>query len=89
MSLHYPKSIAKAVSLAETTELALRRQEDPAGNQVHLEIRAGPHKTKIWGEAHGVVEAEEVAAVEVQWDLVDEGQEEEETEDDEEEVWGQ
>ena len=36
-----------------------------------------------------MVEAEEVAVVEVRWDLVDKGQGEEKIDDIEEEVWGQ
>ena len=31
VSLHYPKSIAQAVSLAETTELAVKASRRPAG----------------------------------------------------------
>ena len=62
VSLHYPKTIAKAVLLAETTEIAVKACVDPIGRRI-LAIRIGPHRIKIRGEVHGVVLAEEIEVV--------------------------
>ena len=69
VSLHYPNTIAKAVSLAETTELAVRASRRPGTKWVQVEIRQKAPVNKIGGKANGngveVTEVEDVA--EVQW----------------------
>ena len=59
VSLHYPKSIAQAISLAETTELAVWHPEDLVGNQVQPAAkRQGPKDNKIGAEAKVDTEVE-------------------------------
>ena len=56
VSLHYPKSIAQAVSPAETTELAVKASRRPTANKGQQSGR--PQRLKIGGEANGEVEVE-------------------------------
>ena len=56
VSLHYPKSIAQAVSLAETTELAVKASQRPAS---HKPQTGRAPNNQIGGEANGEDEAEE------------------------------
>ena len=63
VSLHYPKSIAQAVSLAETTELAVKASRRRANHKP--QIGRAPNDQNRGGEANGEDVAEEDFAVAV------------------------
>ena len=85
VSLHYPKSIAQAVSLAETTELAVKASRRPATKTGSSGTGQKGPNTSNRAEESGVVErgVDETKEVEGIWEILV-GEEEDQVEDNEE-----
>ena len=71
VSLQYPKSIAQAVSLAETTELAVKASRRPARKQAQVALDRKAQLRQIGAEDFGVVDRGVVEAKEVEgWGIL-------------------
>ena len=71
MSLHYPKSIAQAVSLAEMTELTIKASRRPSGEEARIKIRQGAQLNQIGAEVSGEVDEAKGEEEEVEGTQVD------------------